>query len=104
MAHRRRQALWARVDPAGARRQAGVVPAEGMFLAVRRLGLKKMNDKYLSFRLNGKIVNAFDFDPDGAQRIVDLEARKKEAYKLIYDLEEQLQDVIDAIREAHPAT
>jgi len=63
-----------------------------------------MNDKYLSFRLNGKIVNAFDFDPDGAQRIVDLEARKKEAYKLIYDLEEQLQDVIDAIREAHPAT
>jgi len=63
-----------------------------------------MNDKYLSFRLNGKIVNAFDVDPDGAQRIVDLEARKKEAYKLIYDLEEQLQDVIDAIREAHPAT
>jgi hypothetical protein len=63
-----------------------------------------MNDKYLSFRLNDKIVNAFDVDPDGAQRIVDLYARKKEAYKLIRELENQIGDIVDAIRESHPAT
>ena len=63
-----------------------------------------MNDKYLSFRLNGKIVNAFDVDPDGAQRIVDLYARKKEAYKLIRELENQIGDIVDAIRESHLAT
>ena len=63
-----------------------------------------MNDKYLHFRLNGKIVNAFDVDPDGAQRIVDLEARQAEAYKLVRELKYQIQDAIDAIREAHPPT
>jgi len=63
-----------------------------------------MCEKNLTMLLNGKHVNVFDFDPDGAQRIVDLEARQAEAYKLARELKYQIQDAIDAIREAHPPT
>jgi len=63
-----------------------------------------MCEKNLTMLLNGKRVNAFDFDPDGAQRIVDLEARQAEARALIRELENQIGDIVDAIREAHPAT